>query len=423
MSNLAIAEDRLATHIQKRDAEGPELRRLRYAAAREFARHGLPTTRLESWRYTSLKPLEQLTLVPAVPQESQIIDLHMIDRLAPAESRLVFVDGQWVPALSAVPAGVTVEKLERATPKEAAGFETRWNVDESLIALNAAAFVGGVSLRIDAGVELATPIHFVYIGVGGSVAAATHPRAHIHAGAGCRATLVETFAVSDTGLVNAVARLGLGAGARVEHIKLQHSDEKTRVIACTHISLAADATYRLHAMSLGGRISRNEAHVLLDGPGAACEIAGLTLARGEQHTDNRIVVDHAREHTTSRQSFRNVLDDAASTVFDGKVIVRPHAQKTHAEQDNKNLLLSRRAVANTRPQLEIYTDDVRCSHGATVGQLDEDALFYLRARGIDLAQARQILTRGFIDGWSALRDASMRDKIQGLIHDWLRRRA
>jgi len=273
---------------------------------------------------------------------------------------------------------------------------------------------------VPAGVTIEAPIHVVYLSVPGAAPTISHPRTLLVAERGSRATVIEDFVSlgAGTAFTNAVSEVVLGEGAAVEHVSLQREHEDAAHLATLRVTLARDSRYKAHGISLGGSLTRNDVRAVLDGPGSDCELNGFYVASGRQHVDNHTTIDHARPHGTSREYYKGVLDDRARGVFAGKVIVRPDAQKTSAQQTNKNLLLSADAEIDSKPQLEIFADDVKCGHGGTVGRLDEASLFYLRSRGIGESTARSILIRGFanevVDRIGA---EDVRAQIEGIVRE------
>lgn len=393
----------------EREAAGdpPWLHALRKQAIARFAETGFPTRDDEAWRYTNLGPIARTPFEIAAPASAVIgrADLERLSFPVFACSVFVFVNGRFAPSLSAPRAlagGIQVGNLAAALPSPLCPLEGHLGSlarpDEgALVALNTAFFTDGVMLHVPAGVEIETPIHVVYLSVPGERATISYPRTLVVAGRGSRATVVEDFVSLGGGLAftNAVCEIALAEGSAVEHVSLQREHEDAAHLGAIRVRQARDSRYKAHGISLGGRLTRNDVLAILDGPGADCELNGFYVASDAQHVDNHTTIDHARPQGTSREFYKGVLDDRARGVFSGKVIVRPGAQKTSAQQTNKNLLLSADAEIDSKPQLEIFADDVRCSHGSSIGQLDEDALFYLRARGIDLATARSLLMRAF----------------------------
>lgn len=393
----------------EREAAGdpPWLHALRKQAIARFAETGFPTRDDEAWRYTNLGPIARTPFEIAAPASAVIgrADLERLSFPVFACSVFVFVNGRFAPSLSAPRAlagGIQVGNLAAALPSPLCPLEGHLGSlarpDEgALVALNTAFFTDGVMLHVPAGVEIETPIHVVYLSVPGERATISYPRTLVVAGRGSRATVVEDFVSLGGGVAftNAVCEIALAEGSAVEHVSLQREHEDAAHLGAIRVRQARDSRYKAHGISLGGRLTRNDVLAILDGPGADCELNGFYVASDAQHVDNHTTIDHARPQGTSREFYKGVLDDRARGVFSGKVIVRPGAQKTSAQQTNKNLLLSADAEIDSKPQLEIFADDVRCSHGSSIGQLDEDALFYLRARGIDLATARSLLMRAF----------------------------
>jgi Fe-S cluster assembly protein SufD len=264
--------------------------------------------------------------------------------------------------------------------------------------LGLACFVDGALLDIPEGCELDEPVRLVFVTDGSRQAAFSVPRVLVRAGAGSRATVVEHHAGGDgEALACATTEISLARGASVDHYRLQDESGQAFHLGVLAARIAADARLVSHNVSVGGRIGRLDLDVALEGPGAEVVMNGLYLARERQHVDNHTSVDHAVPHTRSDQIYRGVVGGRGRAVFNGRAVVRPGAVGTDARQSNANLLLSPDAEVDTKPELEIYADDVKCSHGATTGQLDESALFYLRSRGLDEDTARTVLTFAFAD--------------------------
>lgn len=416
--------------FEAREAAGDPawLQSLRKEAIRRFAEVGFPTPALEDWRYTNLLPVVRQPFELAAPGTAGLTRAG-IERLSfPvfACSVFVFVNGRFAPELSAPRAlsgsmqvGSLAAALLRPSDPVAEAFAgLAWADETPLVALNAAFFADGVLVQVPAGGTVEAPIHVVYVSVPQAGPTISHPRTLILAGSGSRATVIEDFVSLGAGsiLTNAFCQIELGDGAVLEHVSLQREHEDGVHLATSRVRQARDSQYKAHGISLGARLTRNDVVAVLDGPGADCELNGFYVASGQQHVDNHTTIDHARPRGTSREYYKGVLDDRAHGVFDGRVIVRPDAQKTSAQQTNKNLLLSDDAEVDSKPQLEISADDVRCSHGSTIGQLDEDALFYLRTRGIDLASARALLMRAFSAEITArIGVAALRERIDELL--------
>ncbi len=388
-------------------ARVPWVRHRREAALARFAEHGFPTTRDEAWKYTDAGAITRRAFAPALvaalvpvpgalePFRIEGLDCH----------RLVFLDGHLAPELSDVgtlPPGVVVGSLARTLEETPDSVEDRLGCyagdeDNGFAALNTAFMSDGIYLHLPPGATLDRPVHVLHLSTGAGDGAVVHPRNLVVAEAGARAVLIETYAGLHEAacLTNVQTEVLLGEDARVEHYKLQQEGGKTFHIANTGVYLPARARYRSHVIDAGGRLVRNEIRVRLDGAGSECVLNGLYLLGARQHVDNHTVIDHLAPEGTSREYYKGVLEGHARSVFSGKVIVHPGAQRTDALQTNHNLLLSENAEADIRPQLEIYADDVKCAHGATVGRLDPDALYYLKSRAIDEDAARSLLIYAF----------------------------
>jgi Fe-S cluster assembly protein SufD len=371
---------------------------LRGTALERFRTLGLPGGRDEAWKYTRLNALEQHTFAPAAaPREVPDLDTLRVS----GAHVLVFVNGAYRPDLStrdALPAGLRVlplaEALERddATLREALAAGEQ---ESAFTALNTAYLADGVLVEVAAGQSVSVALQLLYVAVARDEFA-SHPRNVVVAGANSALTLVESYVAPAGGsyFTNAVTELRLAQGARVEHVRLQGEADGAIHIARVHARVARDASYASRVFSIGAQLARTEIDVRL-AQGAECDLDGLYMVEKRQHVDHQTTVEHAEPHASSREFYKGILDGASRAVFSGRVLVQPDAQKTDAQQMNQNLLLSPRAEVDTKPQLEIYADDVKCSHGATVGQLDAQELFYLRTRGLDEIEARNLLIHGF----------------------------
>ncbi|HSR72472.1 MAG TPA: Fe-S cluster assembly protein SufD [Kiloniellales bacterium] len=384
----------------------PWLESLRESGLARFRELGLPNQKVEAWKYTSLRPLEKLRFVPA---DGAAVSVDRLPRLLPSgESghRLVFVQGCFRADLSSLgdlPDGVTLSGLGAALAAEPAALEPHLGRlappdGQALLALNTALMEDGLVLRIGAGVRLAMPIEVVFLGVGGDPAPAYHPRNLIVLEPNSQATLVEHHASlgGEPYLSNAVTEIEIGEGAALHHYRVQEEATAALQISTLHARLARRAVYDGFTLTTGGRLVRNESSIALAGEHAECHFNGAYMLRGEQHCDNTTVIDHQARETSCREVFKGVLDDKARGVFQGRIVVRPEAQKADGHQLSRTLLLSDKAEVDTKPELKIYADDVKCSHGATSGDLDHDALFYLRSRGIPEETARHILIEAFL---------------------------
>jgi Fe-S cluster assembly protein SufD len=379
-------------------AGGPEwLRQRRRAGLAAFTAARFPTRRDEDWKYTDLKLVTRRSfgaVVAGVPATPQIEGLDC--------PTLVFVNGRLASA-PALPEGLGLMSLAAAV---AAGHPACRELlgtvaDPSrhrFAALSTALFQDGVLLDLAPGLELEQPLRLVFLGGGGESPALDCPRVLVRAGANSRATVIEHYGPgAGESLCLAVTEVALESGARVEHYRLQEGGAGAFHLGVLAARIERDATLVSHNLAVGGRIARLDLDAALVAPGAHVEMNGLYVARDRQHIDNHTRVDHAVPRTSSDQLYRGVLTGKSRAVFNGKAIVRPGAAGTDAQQSNANLLLSPEAEIDTKPELEIYADEVKCSHGATTGQLDADALFYLRSRGLDEETARSLLTFAFAD--------------------------
>jgi Fe-S cluster assembly protein SufD len=267
------------------------------------------------------------------------------------------------------------------------------------VALNTALFADGIVVSVDAGAETTVPLHIVHVAAPGATPAAIHPRTLVIAASGSCVTVVESFVALGVGtyLTNAVTEIIAGSDARVTHVKLQLEGPEGWHVATVAGHQARGSRFVSHNVSLGAGLARNDIGSRLDGPGASCHLYGFYLVDGEQHVDNHTWLDHAMPNCPSWEVYKGLLAGRSRAVFNGRIIVRKDAQKTDAKQSNKNLILGDEAIVSTRPQLEIHANDVKCTHGATIGRLDEESLFYLRTRGIGKDEARNVLIRAFAD--------------------------
>lgn len=357
----------------------------RAEAAAAFRAGGLPTPRDEAWHYTNLRPLAGITFSePLVPVDGAG---DITDRLPTLDApRLVFIDGRFQAAASRLP---DVAEIRTGAPRTAAAADP-------LAALNAMLAEDGATITVAPGVDAGT---LLLANLGTDLhgrAVSFHPRHTIRLGAGSRLTLLEFAAGDGAYLHNPVLDIALAEGATLIHLRLQDESPRAFHLSTLHAHLDAGATYDSFALNLGARLARMEAHCRLAGPGATAHLNAAQLLGDTQHGDFTTVVAHDAPGCASRQTVKNVLTDRAHGVFQGKIEVARAAQKTDGYQMNQALLLSPEAEMNSKPQLEIYADDVKCSHGATVGALDPDQAFYLRSRGIPEAEARAILVRAFL---------------------------
>jgi Fe-S cluster assembly protein SufD len=371
--------------------------------------HGLPTRKDEDWRYTTLDALAAVLVGTPEASASEELTIALGEVALPmpaAAARFVVSNGHVVPALSEkgrLPEGVRIESLAGALRWSDPLVEDFWarpakGYQHAFRALNDAFALDGVLIDLAAGIEVATPIELVFVSVPAKVPRWSHPRVVVLAGAASKLTLVETY-VGGEGLAvtNALTQVKLDPNAEVVHYVLQDESRQSDHFSRLEALLGQDSRLTTRLVATGSRIGRHEVDVLLAGKGATVSADGLFFAGVGQCQDNPVRIDHVATRATSRQLYKGVVSGDGRGVFNGHVVVHPGAEGTDAAQVNKNLLLSKQAEVDTRPRLEIYADDVACSHGAAVGELDADALFYLRSRGIDETLARAILVSGFAE--------------------------
>lgn len=383
-------------------------RELREAGAGTFAERGFPTVREEDWKYTNVSPIVERGFRPApsdgVGRLPGSLDARL-DQLELVGTRLVFVNGDIERDLSTVsglPGRLAVGALSDqsedlwAIAEAALGQHAR-NVANPFVALNTAFLQDGAVVRIPRGCAFAEPLNLIFVAAPSGEAAASHPRVLVLLESGAQATVIETYAsVGDSEFfTNPVTEIVLEDGALLFHCRVLREGVSGFHVGTTQVTLGRASTFRSLNLNLGAQLGRNDLNVVFQGEGAECDLNGVYVASERQHVDNHTTIDHAVPGCTSRQLYKGILAGQATGVFNGKIIVRRDAQRTDAQQTNKNLLLSERATVDTKPQLEIFADDVRCTHGATVGPPDADTLFYLRSRGLDVDASIGLLAYGF----------------------------
>jgi len=381
---------------------------LRRAGLARFTELGIPTLSHEDWRFTNLAPLTKLPLEPlfetaVTPAVEALLAAQTFTRLP--GTRLVFINGQYSVQLShlgKLPPGVRVTNLASAIKIEPDFVQAQLGASATLennpfSALNQAFFLDGGFVHVPAGLTVEEPVQFIHISTAQRSGAAIQPRNLIVAGANSKLTVVESYlAVNNTSyFTNAVTELVAGENANVEFVKYQAEAADAFHIGMIGAHLGRASNVRIHSFALGAKLSRTNIRTNLAGEGLECILNGLYLTGGEQLADHHMIVEHAQPHCASHEYFNGILDDKSKGVFHGRILVREIAQKTDAKQTNKNLLLSDDATADTKPQLEIYADDVKCTHGATIGQLNQESIFYLRSRGIGTETARRMLIHAF----------------------------
>jgi Fe-S cluster assembly protein SufD len=377
---------------------------LRGEALDHFAASGLPGRRLEEWRYTNVEPIARGLFEPAAPGHTAL-GRDEIERVAfPvfACSLFVFVNGRFEPRLSARAgsADLRVESLATAIRDEPELVDSLGLVDTKehpFAALNTAFLEDGACLRVREGGRIDQPIHLVFVSMPNGRPTLTQPRVLVCAERGSQVCVIQDHVAlgEGAGFTNAVTEVRVGQAAAVDLVLLQRENEHHHHVSNLVCQQERDSRLSTHTLTLGGRLVRNDLATLLAGEGAEARLDGLFVGAQDQHLDNHTLVDHAVPHCTSEELYKGILSGRSRGIFRGRVVVRPNAQKTDARQSNPNILLSDGAEIDTKPQLEIRADDVRCSHGSSIGRLDAEALFYLRARGIAEGAARELLTRGF----------------------------
>ncbi|MEP6495382.1 MAG: Fe-S cluster assembly protein SufD [bacterium] len=393
------------------DASAPaSLQSMRRAAFDRFGVLGFPTTKNEDWHFTSVAPIaeQEFTLLAARSGNIRREELERFAFGAHDWHTLVFVNGRYAPELSesaTLPTGVTFCDLATAWTESPSvvnhvvnqvGTIASYDA-HAFTALNTAFMLDGAVLQIAKDTEVARPIHLLFVTDAVAAKGMMHPRNLIVVGKHSKATIIESYVSTSDAmyLTNAVTEVSLGDGATVQHYKLQREGARAFHVGTIDVRQARDSHYVSFSFATGAALARSNVYSTLDGEGSGATLNGLYMLDGAQHSDHQTQIIHAQPNTFSRELYKAVLDGHSHGVFNGKVYVHPIAQKTDGKQTNKTLLLSPTAQVDTKPQLEIFADDVKCTHGATIGQIDQMALFYLKSRGIDNALARRLLTYAF----------------------------
>ena len=367
---------------------------IRAEAKERFAEMGYPTTHDEDWRFTSVAPIARVAqaLLPAAPA------------LLPAQ-----IPG--VRICSLAEALLNEPGLVEPYLARYASYQTN-----AFVALNTANFANGLFIHIPKGAVIEEPIRLVYKSFANGLPTVSYPRNLIVAAADSQATIIETYEGSGgTYLTNSVTEIVAGDHTVIDHYKLQTESPNAFHVATLQIQLGRDTNFRSHSLSFGGALVRNDVNAVLS-EGSECTLNGLYLVNGAQHIDNHTSIDHAKPHAASHELYKGILDGKSSAVFNGKILVHKDAQKTDAKQTNKNLVLSEESVINTKPELQIHADDVRCTHGATIGQLDAEGMFYLQSRGIGKVEARNLLVVAFArDIVDRIKVEPLRDRLEKLL--------
>ena len=412
MTATTQVADNLHTWVAGARPEGEPLwlQDLRERGAARFTALGFPTVRDEEWRFTNIAPIAtgefRRANGAAAVTDAQLGSLLYGD----APHRVVVVNGHYRADLSRVkglPAGVRAGSLAGAIDGD---LDSAREIVQRYLgqladvggrpfdALNTARFEGGAFIHIPDGTVVEQPLQVMFVSTGeeSGVATVSHPRFLVVVGANAQARLVETYVGTGARyFVNPLTEIFVGENALLDHYKVQEDSLEAFHVASMHVHELRSANFSSHSFALGGKLVRNDVIAMLDGEGAECTLNGLYLADGDRLVDNHTTIDHAKAHCPSHEVYKGILGGRARAVFNGKIIVRPDAQKTNAKQTNRALLLSDSASINTKPQLEIFADDVKCTHGAAIGQLDDDAIFYLRARGLTFEEARDMLIHAF----------------------------
>jgi Fe-S cluster assembly protein SufD len=402
---------------------------LRRQGLDRFRALGFPTLREEEWRFTRTRPIAELDFAPA--RESPAVDSATIVARTFDDAgclRVVLVNGRAaLPAGQPLPKGVWIGSLATALTERGdrvrAVLSRGVDLDrQRFAALNTAFLTDGVFIDVTDNATVEQPIHIVHVTVPGDAPTMTHPRLVVAIGRNAHASVVESYVTTGGGpyFTNAVSELRCGENATLTHCKVQREDARAFHVAMQHAVLASNSRFSTLSVSMGGALVRNDVHTILDGEGIDARVDGLYLAGGRQHVDSHTFIHHAKPHCHSFELYKGVLDDHARGVFNGRIYVDPIAQKTDAKQENNCILLSDDARINSNPQLEIFADDVKCTHGAAIGKTDDEALFYLRSRGIAAQDARDLIVYAFAS--EVVDRISIEPLKQGLekeVFDWL----
>lgn len=432
----AVAQEQLGHYVAAfgeflKSAVGahlPWLTALREDAFAQFAETGFPSTNVEDWRFTNVAPIAKTEFELGHSQEQDLAAVRQqieAYRIPDVAGRLVFVNGHFTPEFSSpagLPDGVFANlagQLEKDPPSLEPHLAKYLNIKrDPFCALNTAFLEDGAFIQLRRGTVLRAPIHLLFVSVAGQIPLVNHPRNLIVAEDGSELTVIEEFvSLGNTPVFcNAATELVAGEGAIVSHYRIERENSATFQVSTSRVQQHKSSNVATHSVLLGGALVRNNVHPVLAGEGGECLINGLFLGRDREHLDNYMLVEHKSPHCESRQFYHGILDDHAHGVFHGRIIVHKDAQKTDAKQTNRNLLLSDDAQIDTKPQLEIFADDVKCTHGATIGQIEENALFYLRSRGIDELSARRLLLEAFAsECLDRMKEGPARAHVAGLI--------
>ena len=384
------------------------LRALRRESLARFGEQGFPTTKNEEWKFTDIRPIADLNArVATSSTRCSDVDAHIESHFIPDLNghRLVFLNGNYAPELSHIgelPAGVTLSNLRAAidsndeTVQHNLGRTASATQDTPFIQLNTALLQDGAFLHVPAGVTVEQPIEILFHSTSQDEQPTTSSTRNLFVlGANSRVQIIEHYAGEGVYFTNTVTEVVAAQNAHVDHVKLQLESVEAFHVSSLQVNQERDCKFASHNIDLGGRIVRNNGNAVMGGANIECTLNGLYVTGGDQHIDNHTAMDHAQPHCTSFEIYAGIMGGRSRGVFNGKIFVRRDAQKTDAKQSNRNLLLGGESMISTKPQLEIFADDVKCTHGCTIGQLDEDALFYLRSRGLPMESARNLLIYAF----------------------------
>ncbi len=415
-------------------AEAPDwLEPVRQAAIDRFAAVGFPAARDEEWRFTPIAPIVQGSWRRGMVPSRKITREELAPFIFghPEWTTLVFVDGGYTEALSStgdLAPGVRAGSLAEALQADGALLKKHLARHASIegspfTALSTAFMRDGGFLHVPANTDLTRPVHLVFVTTADAAASVTHPRNLIVIDRGARASVIESYVSLAEGTsywTNAVTEVVAGANSWIEHTRIQRESERAYHVGLTHVDQQRDSHYRSFTLAMGGALARHNLHARLNGENVETLMYGLYLTRGDQVVDNHTAIYHDQPNCRSWEVYKGVLDGHSRAVFNGKVLVKPEAQKTDAKQTNRNLLLSDTAKVDTKPQLEIFADDVKCTHGATVGRLDDVALFYARSRGVPVEKAQRLLTYAFAaEVTSEIVLEPVRDELDRLVRERL----
>ncbi|UCG50858.1 MAG: Fe-S cluster assembly protein SufD [Candidatus Latescibacterota bacterium] len=405
---------------------------IRKSAIDRFAEQGFPTTKNEQWRFTRVRPLLRHDFEPVLEYEQDGLPARKLDELCIEDTgcrRVTFVNGHFAADLSdlgKLPKGVRIESLQKALQTDPERVQRHLSKyadtgNNPFVALNTAHLIDGTFIYLPKDTRVKEPIHLLHVTRSNAKPILSHPRILIVAEANTRASIVESYIGfdADTYFTNPVTEITVMDRAEIDHCKLQKESAAAYHMGTVQVHLGRDSRFKTDFISIGGTLVRNDVNAVLDDEGIECSVNGLYLANGHQHIDNHTLIEHAKPHCTSNELFKGILSDRAKAVFNGRIHVHPDAQKTDARQTNRCILLSDDAQINTNPQLEIYADDVKCTHGAAVGQIDENAVFYLRSRGIEKSAARQMLIEAFAaEVLEGIKINPVRERLTMDIIDW-----